>query len=306
MMLAVKALLPTVVDCRDEPLGVIRIETTNPVYLVFGADVQQPRWVVRFAPEDRVTRSEELLQALQSAASDLVPHALGSCPAGAQQFMQVQSGLPGHPWFRLRHRLTTVAQWNDLRKSARTALARLHAAIRTNDSWLKEFDVSAELRSSWEAARGYGLDNPQIDAAVQRALDASAGRRIPSFAQHGDFCINNLLIDGDTARVLDFEEFGLTFAPLHDEFSLALSFDEMAPATASQSLSDQVAFVLDRPEIAEAALSELAMPLWLNHLLWRFVTSHQIANRRGLVQRWLSVLEHSVAHANAQSTGFRS
>src|SRR3954462_2356117 len=58
------------------------------------------------------------------------------------------------------------------------------------------------------------------------ALEALAG--LPCFWQHGDFCLNNVLVSPARLSIIDFEEFGGPSMPLHDEIGLALSTNALA------------------------------------------------------------------------------
>jgi hypothetical protein len=78
------------------------------------------------------------------------------------------------------------------------------------------------------APLGAGVDALVDDAA--RTLDAIGPTM--GVCQHGDFVLNNLLVDDRRLGIIDLDDFGMSVAPFHDNFSLALSVNLMAPPTA--------------------------------------------------------------------------
>src|SRR5207237_1152587 len=110
-----------------------------------------------------------------------------------------------------------------------------------------------------------------FSARARDCLNASAEcleglGEVPGFWQHGDFCLNNLLVSPSALAIIDFDEFGYTLMPLHDQIGLALSLHDLAPRG-----------VLPLPLDGEITSSPGAGPvershlpgLFLHHLLWR-------------------------------------
>ena len=111
---------------------------------------------------------------------------------------------------------------------------------------------------------------------------------IEGHAQHGDFSLNNLLFDSDVVRTIDFDEFGLTYMPLHDETGLALSMLAVAPPGLTTSLNEYLDAMRQSPRArtwpADIRAHERAFVI--HHVLWRINKSHGIDRRVG-VKRWL-------------------
>jgi hypothetical protein len=93
------------------------------------------------------------------------------------------------------------------------------------------------------------------------ALD-SLGEIVSQY-QHGDFCLNNLLLSDSSAAIIDFDEFGRTSMPLHDEIGLALSIADLSPY----------------PEVSRMPKHEQLPGLYLHHLLWRINQTHLYPTR---------------------------
>ena len=74
---------------------------------------------------------------------------------------------------------------------------------------------------------------PHMSAAGLSAL-ATAGETLDTlgdvawFWQHGDFCVNNLLVDTTSVGIVDFDEFGETSVPLQDQIGLGVSVYELS------------------------------------------------------------------------------
>jgi aminoglycoside phosphotransferase (APT) family kinase protein len=279
----------------DEPLGgridFVRIETTNPVYLVFDETRASPRWVVRAGCRDQLVHEHQTLEILHRIAPSLVSRSLHCGPWKGDSWIHVQTGLRGTPWFRLKDLLRTRNEWSVIQQAAATALRGLHDSIRQYPPWRVDVDLAAELSKQREhAAAVRGI--PGIEACCRTAERAVAG--IGSygwFLQHGDFCLNNLIFDTDAARVIDFEEFGLTAVPLHDEFGLALSLWDLMPKRRNDSLSDQLAFALRHQLSAEPWLLDHLEGLFLHHVLWRFAQSSAQPGRARLAAQLGGMIE---------------
>jgi aminoglycoside phosphotransferase len=273
-------------------LSVARIETTNPVYLVFDETSDAPRWVVRVGPRATVSRDHDTLRALHSVAPTLVPRSIYCGLWKDTEWVHIQSGLKGSPWFRLQHSLETTHDWSRIKTGARDALRLLHTAIRANPSWIRGVDLAAELQRQRD--RTSGLRSRSV--AIERALDAAHLALLrhgptPWFSQHGDFCLNNLLFTESTVGVIDFEEFGLTAMPLHDEFGLVLSFADLTPRPFEDTLADHVASVLADVLHTTPWLTHCLEGLFLHHLLWRISQCSTLSNRASVMGSLQEVLE---------------
>src|SRR5207253_2909357 len=112
------------------------------------------------------------------------------------EFVHVQSGMDGMPWFRLAETMRSEEHWLRLRKRAIKVLSLLHATIVDIPEWSRCVHPAGDLRRQANICRNHHVNlshraNDAIDACAE-SLDALA--EIPWFAQHGDFCLNNLLV----------------------------------------------------------------------------------------------------------------
>jgi hypothetical protein len=273
-------------------ISVARIETTTPVYLAFDAIGGAPRWVVRIGESDRLRRVHRILETLHVDAPDLVPRSLCCEPFQGTDWIHIQSGLAGRPWFRLRQSIRSDSQWTGIQAQARGALIALHGAIERQPTWTAQVDAAAELRRQIQRVAALGLlssGHRRVLDLGQRSLDAFGV--VWSKHQHGDFALNNLLFSAAGAAVIDFDECGQTAMPLHDEFSLALSFDEMMPLDASSGIGTYVTGCLADTVERSPRLGGALEGLFLHHLLWRIAQCADMANRARMRSRFLDLLE---------------
>jgi hypothetical protein len=102
--------------------------------------------------------------------------------------------------------------------------------------------------------------------------------------QHGDFCLNNLLVSSHAISVIDFAEFGDTSMPLQDEIGLALSLYMLAPREArTVSLRDHLNACLDDGQ--KPAAEESLRGLLLYYFIRRINRSHGQPNREAMARR---------------------
>jgi hypothetical protein len=269
----------------DPRPSIVCVCATRPKYLVFDGDPTRPACVVEFGDEARLTRTDRILSTLRAGMPPgSVPASLCCTEWREGTFVHIQEGLPGVPWFRLSDSLATPAEWDSLLVRAVTAMMHLHAATRAVPAWIGTVDAGAELGRQEALCHEHGTP---LGGAVRRRIrdwknELDAAGPIPTWWQHGDFSLNNLLVSRDAVAVIDFEEFGGTLMPLHDAFGLALSLqlsqDGRCPLSRAACVSECVAGGLIHAAVAMEHLPGLLM----HHLLWRINQCHGVERRSRL------------------------
>ncbi len=292
----VRQLVPGLLKHRRPSVACIR--TTRPRYLVFDGDAAQPACVVEFGEAERLLGIDSILTQLHQRCPGAVPRPLACAPWGAGPAVHIQEGLPGLPWFRLADTLPTTAAWQSLLDRAVGVMGRLHAAIATVPGWTGTVDVREALAEQVRLCLG---NRSPISSELLRQVEESVHRVkaptvVPTFWQHGDFSLNNLMVSPDSMAVIDFEEFGLTRMPLHDAFGLAFSFqhsqNEQCPIPLKECLEQCIAAEASPREFDD----ETIRALLLHHLLWRINQSHGHPTRARLRER-LTAIAGQVAAA---------
>jgi hypothetical protein len=300
MILEIPALIRELIPQHmpDGRVSVVRIETTTPLYLVFAGGSVAPRWVLRIGPGDSLRRTHGILDRLHGLAPALVPQSLLCQPWRGAEWVHVQSGVSGRPWFQLREYLAGEDDWARARHTALQSLDVLHSAIKCNPDWaVPTVDVAAEVRRQLDASAALRAASALVARAWDTWRDALANARPTAcFWQHGDFCLNNLIFLDSTAAVIDFDEFGLTAMPLHDQFSLALSFADLMPPGFRQSLADHLAFCLVDVLRRQPWLTDQLEVLFLHHLLWKIARYHAHKNRAHALRLLIDLLEEHALH----------
>ncbi len=269
---AVRALLPDLFP-EGHALSIAKVQTTRSSYMAFSEDQPFPVCVVQFGSEEDLRALDGVLRSLHEAIPSLVPRPLACEQWSGDSWVRMQSGLPGFPWFSLRHRVRTLEGWVELRDRALATLHQFHAGVRTKPSWRRKISFGDELWRQLEVSRdqGHPLSKVVLERAGQCAkrLEALGSGVYPW--QHGDYSFNNLLVSPDRLGVIDFEEFGSTVVPLQDQLSLAFSVHEFmqgvpgAPAVGAQIRRCTLAPLPDGTPITAPLLEALLY----YHLLWR-------------------------------------
>lgn len=205
-------------------LSVAEVHTTQRVYLVFGSTTDRPEWVVQFGAWEELTKVDAALRGLHPSLPDLVAESVAFTPWRGETWVHIQRGLPGLPWFRLSSAVGGVREWLALRARASEALSRFQAAVGAVSAWTGQLSLGRELQDQLEWYQSTGVPDPEVISRAEKAVRTLSGLGlVRSQWQHGDFCFNNMLVSPDRLGLIDFEEFGQTSVPLHDEFSLAFS-----------------------------------------------------------------------------------
>lgn len=212
-------------------LRVAFLKATEPTFLVFGAQQAHPLFVVKVGDAGTLEARSALTARLYELLPDAIARPLGVFPLDEGRALHVQDGLPGVPWFRLGDRYRTAADWRALRTRAIAMLQEFHAAVSTQRDWVSEArSLDGELRTM--AARldeelaplGEGF----VALLTSISSELAALGPVRGVWQHGDFVLNNLLVDDQRLRVLDLDDFGKWRVPFVDAFALAHSVNLLA------------------------------------------------------------------------------
>jgi hypothetical protein len=282
--------------------SILALQTTRPLYMVFDSTSEHPDLVVEHGTREEICSFGALLRQLGTHSQDLVPRSVDEFAiAGTDRWLHVQTGLPGCPWFKLGERFTSDDERQAVVRRAAEALRRLHDSIAQNSAWSRLIEPATAMSEMIERARSIDLN---ISSAAWLALEGASVslRPLGSFrwhVQHGDMCLNNLLIADESVGVVDFEEFALTNMPLHDEIGLAISCREMFDLTDRWPDADDPMSVCTAHVLRESPwLSEHLGALTLVFFLWRILQSHGIPKRAMKLARMLRYIELETARSS--------
>jgi len=201
------------------------ISTSRPIYLAFDQKSDYPIYVVRKIDGQPALKSHNVHTQLYKLAGNLVPQPIGLYMYSGEEY-DVQHGVRGLPWFQLKSRVRSEDERIRLEKRIWDTLKNFQAAIsRAETSETRDLKPHEELQSAYAGYQKTGeTPSPDLDRVIEKAIrELSQEPDSPAVPQHGDFCLNNLIIDTDDITVIDFEDFGITGMPLYDHFTLALS-----------------------------------------------------------------------------------
>jgi aminoglycoside phosphotransferase (APT) family kinase protein len=281
-------------------LAVAAVYTTRPKYLVFERGSARPVCVVDTGGAPETNRRHAALQQLHARIPDLTAEPLACVPCEGERAMHVESGLAGIPWFALGRTFQTHADWHSVAERAAAALRAFHAAVRDIPEWSEVVAPGDELRRQLFVALARRMPLREeacalIDARAQ-ALDALGKRRYPW--QHGDFSLNNLLVDRKSVGIIDFEELGDTCMPLHDEIGLAISVGLTYPQ-APLSVAECFNTCVFREADEQGLQWEQVEGLVLHHLLFRINGCAATSRRAALAALLSALLQAFTAHPRA-------
>ncbi|MEZ5291855.1 MAG: phosphotransferase [Vicinamibacterales bacterium] len=202
------------------------VRTTDPTFLVFDADQSYPKYVAKVGAPEALEHRRALAARLYALLPDAIARPLGVLPLEAGRALLIVDGLPGLPWFRLPARMQSPRDWTSLRERCVEQLRRFQEAVASQPEWVV---TAAAFGQSLRALAASLADvlapvGPAGQAAIEDAavvLDKLGP--VPATWQHGDFVLNNLLVDDGRLGVLDLDDFGRRHVPLLDACALACS-----------------------------------------------------------------------------------
>ncbi len=280
---------------EDTKLGITCISTTNPVYLIFHDHGEYPALVARVAVNDHVCETHRKMTRLYEHVGDLIPEPLGLLSSGTQQ-IAIQRGAEGTPWFQLSSVYATKKRWDELRDRALHALYQLHVGAAKMAEGGGMCRPGEELRQCFALCvkSGTKLSEDVISHVENMAVHLDKLGVVPAAPQHGDFCLNNLLVGEGDIRIIDFEDFLYTTMPLHDEFSLALSMYSQAPAACNATLKFEFN-ACTRASLERLGFENDVLPgFFMFHLLLRLGSWSQDENRAKYREWLMSLLQEFV------------
>ncbi|MBY6070312.1 aminoglycoside phosphotransferase family protein [Marinobacter salsuginis] len=272
-MLFIKNLI-TDAGLAEYPLSKISmacISTSRAIYLVFNDKRDHPTFVIRKLSNDRDFQAHQSHVYLYSLVGSLVPKSLGVYEYAGANY-DIQQGVKGSPWFQIGSKLSTQNSRARLETRLWETLKEFHSAIAADAAIKSSLRPHEELHQVYlQYKRIKQKVAPELEKLVELAVnDLSKTSNILPISQHGDFCLNNVIIDMPNITVIDFEDFGITQMPLYDHFTLALSLPSSSPEPKT-AIS-----VFNTAKIADAA-RELGIPE--NAIKWHFL--HHILLRLG-------------------------
>jgi hypothetical protein len=227
------------------------LKATEPTFLVFAASQRHPIFMAKIGRRDALERRADITSRLHAMLGNGIARPVGVFSIDDQRTLLVEEGLAGLPWFRLGDWCRTPADWRALRQRAIATLREFRTAVATQPDWVSApRRLDGEVRQMAVVLRDELAPlGPRVDALIDSAAAelASLGA-VPSVHQHGDFVLNNLLVDRHQLAVLDFADFGTWRAPFIDVFALAYSVNFLA--------SEQVAWTHLSEDLAACAVAE--------------------------------------------------
>lgn len=282
---------------RDRQLSTTCLCTSNPVYLIFTGEQSYPEIAVRLSESDNIFQAHNILVELYKLLGDLVPEPLTQTKYGSK-FISVQRGLKGTPWFQLAGNINSREQWDSLRAEAVETLNILHKGIQTSNIWTRTCNPGEELRQCYQECINSGINLPAKTEALVSKLGNELDKlgNIAVYPQHGDYCLNNLIVEQTKMHIIDFEDFGMTYMPLHDQFTLALSTYQLAPEYARTPLTNNINLCLGRSLDLLLIDKHYVSGFFMHHLLLRL---GEWSKNRLPYRKWLlSILEMFVNDEN--------
>lgn len=256
--------------------------------MVFGEDPDYPIYVIRKITNAHELRSSRTDRLIYGLAGNLVPTPVGCYELFGESY-DVQRGVKGSPWFQLRSKINSSNTLTLIEKRIWETLHDFQSAVQLNESSENSvIEPSNEIAKVYQQYTNCSEDiHGNLSSLIYCATgDLSLEPACIAVPQHGDFCLNNLIIDTDHITVIDFEDFNITGMPLYDHFTLALSLPSC------ETDPNVAALAFQHPHIIEAAnglgVPEKSIPWhYLHHLLLR-LGAWSLGDNRFHYRNWLT------------------
>lgn len=261
--------------------------TTNNIYLIFN-DSDHPDFALHEIDENDIEKQFDTKVKLFEILGDMVAEPLKVIKNHGNLYL-VERGLRGKPWFQIATQ--SKNNWSQIKTQSLLALNHFQKSISTEKTWHREINLAGELKKQYlESCKYNQLDTPNIRKHYDYFFSQLANvNNVNSQFQHGDFCINNILHDQERTHLIDFEDFGKTSMPLHDNFSLALSFFHIQGSTNFKDLTNEINLCLSYSKLSPNFSKEVISALFFYHLMFR-LGSWSNKETRSNYKKWILII----------------
>ncbi|MEM7504677.1 MAG: hypothetical protein AAF417_21765 [Pseudomonadota bacterium] len=276
----------------DEQLSYVCLRTNTPKYLILGASAEYPCAVAEFGQSD-LKRTFDNATALHEVLPTLVPKPIVAEPAGADDWWTITSGAPGYPWFALHSLVRNADDWLKLFDRCHKVLSTFQAAVQQVDTWCGEVSPGDEIASQYRVCRERGIiRSDEHDKVIDEMVEVwTEHETITGYAQHGDFCLNNLVIDKHSTMLIDYEHFDRTRMPLQDELLLVHSLLRRKPADVALEFQEALARLTATGRYGDSFSWRQIQVLQTHQILWTLNDFYGIRGRAGRVEELFVQLE---------------
>ena len=250
------------------------LSTAEIKYLIFSDDSDSPVFVIQPGTERELTELKSYTAQLYSSLPDRIPEPIAIVNDHDQHYL-IQHGIAGVPWFTLRHRIGKEMTWEKLVEQSTEALGLFHTATSSNDEWVKQVSLTDLFTELHDQVVQLGSDIPGIDQAIFTDCVNILSEHSPltCFLQHGDMSVNNFMYRKEDVGIIDFEQFGRVYLPMHDEFLLIGSLLHLKTSPSIELVQSLWLQILESSKYKSLHDSKIIHVLLLMHIMWWLVES---------------------------------
>ena len=218
-------------------LSMLEIKTSNPLAFSF-TETAVPRYVVRLGDKNDIRLHQRKIE-LYKRGLTCIPEPVATF-SGTDHSLIYERALRGESWF-------TVLEKIDL-QTVRTlsilGLLNFNNQIKTvcEPSTINMRAVAMNVAKSVTSRNVELLTETNQRLLTTKLLDSVetlSEADVNVYPTHGDFCVNNLIFDGNSVRVVDLEDFDKFKFPYFDEVALAVSLALLSAEHKSASFTLQ-------------------------------------------------------------------
>jgi len=284
-------------DALREELGenpsVLCMRTVEQKYLVFSDDTNTPKFVLQPGTTENLSIVKDYTEQLHQSLPGRIPEPLAILRDHKNQSYLVQRGVAGVPWFTLRQRMGKDLPWDKILKQSINALVDFHKTTSSYAVWNKEINLQNHYRNLHLQAIEKGDSKLQENSLVCDHCIEALEKYSPMdcFPQHGDFSVNNLLFRSDTAGIIDFEQFGRVYLPMHDEFLLMGSLLQLHDSPSIKFAKTLWEEILASSRYEFSPGSKALDVLLMMHIMWWLIETHGQERRHKRRKTYLKALK---------------
>ncbi len=275
-------------------------------FLIFSEKSDTPAFVMQPGSESMLQNLKKITSELHFFLPDRIPAPLTIVTDQRRENYLLQRGIVGIPWFTLSQRIGKEFSWDEIVDLSIDALEVFHATTASNNAWTKKISLSRDFSELYRQGTASSEAHLYQDEAIKNYCLNVLAEFAPTicYLQHGDLSVNNFLFRKDSVGIVDFEQFGRAYLPLHDEFLLVDSLIQLQHSPSPEFVKTLWSKILAASRYSYLSSSEVINILLLMHIMWWLGEAEGKERRADRRKQYLQALQHGLSIVSKKPSDF--
>jgi len=275
--------------------SVLSVRTSERKYLVFSDTSDIPAFVIQPGKKETLLKLYDVTSRLHNVLPERIPAPITVLEDRRNRHYLVQKGDDGIPWFSIRQRIGKDLKLEDIVNHSIEALSAFHTATSSQCDWTRRIHLANYFVDLENTLYNKNVIDQKYRNQFLEYCTSILNRHgnADCFYQHGDFCVNNLMYKDQGSTIIDFEQFGDVFIPLHDEFNLTTSLLTLHPSRSLETAETVWRKTIQNNKYDSLLNSDTVKVFLIMHIIWWLLEIDDIEHRSLRKNNYLRALKYA-------------